>query len=97
MACRWNPNLFFDFSGSLLKYRSSQYIGSLLWWTAEGPYSSPDKTSPWQKILFGSDVSPSMVSDAVNDYDKLFCELKLPLSTGRRSGKRMRKKFYHKG
>ncbi len=77
MACRWNPNLYFDLSGSLLKYRSAHYIANLLWWSPDGLYSSPDKTSPWQKILFGSDVKATMVADAVNDHVRLFDELGL--------------------
>ena len=32
MALRWNPNLYTDFSGSVLKYRKAQYIADLLWW-----------------------------------------------------------------
>jgi len=77
MACRWNPNLFFDFSGSLLKYRSPAYIRSLLWWSAEGPYQSPDRSWPWQKIVFGSDVAPEQVSEVISDYEKLFTRLNL--------------------
>ena len=71
MACRWNPNLFFDLSGSLLKYRSPEYLGALLWWTPNSAYKSPDRTDAWQKILFGSDVRAERVSEVVQDYDKL--------------------------
>ncbi|MCM8769003.1 MAG: amidohydrolase family protein [Candidatus Omnitrophica bacterium] len=78
MACRWNPNLFFDFSGSLLKYRPAKYLSNLLWWKPNSPYHSPDNTSPWQKIVFGSDVVPEEVSDVINDYEKLFQTLRLP-------------------
>ena len=71
MACRWNPNLFFDLSGSLLKYRSPEYLRALLWWTADGAYKSPDHTDAWQKILFGSDVTADEVPDVMQDYEKL--------------------------
>jgi uncharacterized protein len=77
MACRWNPNLFFDFSGSLLKYRSPEYIGSLLWWKKDGPYQSPDHTDAWRKIVFGTDVSLEQVSDVLDDYEKLLRTLNL--------------------
>ncbi len=33
MCCRWNPNLFFDLSGSTLSCKSPSFIGDLLWWT----------------------------------------------------------------
>jgi predicted TIM-barrel fold metal-dependent hydrolase len=68
MACRWNPNLFFDLSGSLLKYRRPAFLGELLWWTAAGPYASPDRTDAWAKIVFGSDVASPAIADVVNDY-----------------------------
>ena len=71
MACRWNPNLFFDLSGSLLKYRSPEYLGALLWWTPTSAYKSPDRTDAWQKILFGSDVPANRVADVIQDYEKL--------------------------
>ena len=61
MACRWNPNLFFDLTGSLLKYRSPEYLASLLWWTPTSAYKSPDRTDAWQKILFGSDVPAARI------------------------------------
>jgi predicted TIM-barrel fold metal-dependent hydrolase len=77
MACRWNPNLFFDLSGSLLKYRKPDYLGGLLWWKASGPYKSPDGTSAWQKIVFGSDVAPDEVADVIHDYEVLMDALNL--------------------
>ncbi len=78
MACRWNPNLFFDFSGSLLKYRKPSFFDELLWWRPEGPYPSPDASHAWSKILFGSDVSSAMIADVVSDYIKLFNALGFP-------------------
>lgn len=77
MACRWNPNLFFDLSGSLLKYRAPEFIGNLLWWKPDGPYRSPDNTYAWEKIVFGSDVETAEVSDVVSDYEKLLNNLKI--------------------
>lgn len=71
MACRWNPNLFFDFSGSLLKYRKPAYIGDLLWWRPKGPYASPNGAHAWAKIVFGSDVDSPAIADVVNDYTQL--------------------------
>ncbi|NLL84597.1 MAG: amidohydrolase family protein [Lentisphaerae bacterium] len=77
MACRWNPNLFFDFSGSLLKYRSPQFLGDLLWWQSDGPYSSPDKTTAWQKICFGTDVNSDLMEDVRQDHENLMNALNL--------------------
>lgn len=77
MCCRWNPNLFFDLSGSLLKYRKPSYLSELLWWKARGPYASPDRTDAWEKIVFGSDVESGQIEDVVNDYANLMHELAL--------------------
>lgn len=78
MACRWNPNLFFDFSGSLLKYRRPDFLANLLWWQPDGPYAAPDKTAAWQKILFGSDVADAMIADVAHDYTVVLETLNLP-------------------
>jgi len=72
MACRWNPNLYFDLSGSTLKKKSPEYLGGLLWWRADSrPYRSPDGSGAWDKILFGSDLAPEWIEDSINDYEKL--------------------------
>jgi len=78
MSCRWNPNLFFDLSGSTLKKKSPEFLGGLLWWSDETYYKSPDKTSAWQKIVFGSDVKAEDMRDVVNDYERLCEALDLP-------------------
>lgn len=77
MACRWNPNLYFDLSGSLLKYRKPAFLSELLWWKPEGPYASPDRRHAWQKIVFGSDVANPAIADVVNDYTLLMDALEL--------------------
>lgn len=77
MACRWDPNLFFDLSGSLLKYRSPSYLGDLLWWRPDGPYASPDGSHAWSKIVFGSDVASDSIADVIADYERLMAALEL--------------------
>lgn len=77
MACRWNPNLFFDLSGSLLKYRKPALLAELLWWKPAGPYAAPDRTYAWQKILFGTDVVSDQMDDVCRDYENLMTALKL--------------------
>jgi len=77
MACRWNPNLFFDLSGSTLKKKTPEFIRGLLWWTPDSFYKSPDRTHAWQKIVFGTDVPHSEVEDVMRDYQKLMESLNL--------------------
>ncbi len=77
MSCRWNPNLWFDLSGSTLKKKTPQFIGSLLWWTPTTAYKSPERGFAWEKIVFGSDVEWHAVSDVMHDYELLMSALNL--------------------
>ncbi|MHB9030363.1 MAG: amidohydrolase family protein [Candidatus Latescibacterota bacterium] len=77
MCCRWNPNLFFDLSGSTLKCKRPEFLGDLLWWTSDTFYKSPDCEPAWRKILFGSDVVAGMIHDVLNDYRLLITALGL--------------------
>jgi len=78
MSCRWNPNLFFDLSGSTLKKKTPEFIGGLLWWTPTTAYRSPDGSHAWEKIVFGSDVDCCEVRDVMHDYELLMSALGLP-------------------
>lgn len=71
MTARWNPNVFFDISGSTLKKKRPEFLGELLWWDSTTRYGSPDGTSAWDKILFGSDVPYFEIKDVLHDYEVL--------------------------
>lgn len=77
MSCRWNPNLFFDLSGSTLKNKTPEFLGSLLWWKRTGPYASPDGRHAWEKIVFGSDTGHEDIEDVIHDYENLMSALNL--------------------
>ena len=78
MSCRWNPNLFFDLSGSTLKKKPPAFIKTLLWWGPDSaPYRSPDGTTAWEKICFGSDVAHDFVEDVIKDYENLMSAVDL--------------------
>lgn len=70
MACRWNPNLYFDLSGSTLKMRSPQFLKEALWWTPTTFYGDAEGRYAWEKIVFGSDVGPEHIKDVLNDYER---------------------------
>jgi len=70
MACRWNPNLYFDLSGSSLKAKPPEFFGTLLWWTETSQYRDPEGRHAWAKIVFGSDVDIELIEDVVNDYQR---------------------------
>lgn len=71
MSCRWNPNLYFDLSGSTLKKKSPQFLKELLWWTPTTFYGDVEGRYAWEKIVFGSDVGPDYVKDVLHDYECL--------------------------
>jgi len=77
MAARWNPNLYFDLSGSTLKCKSPKFIGDLLWWTPTTRYKDPMKRYAWEKIVFGSDVPAGEIEDVLNDYRRTMSELRV--------------------
>ncbi len=77
MACRWNPNLYFDLSGSSLKKRPPEYFKLMLWWTETTQYRDPEGRHAWEKIVFGSDVAIEMIEDVMNDYQRTMDAIEL--------------------
>ena len=71
MSARWNPNLFFDLTGSTLKKKKPSFIGELLWWDETTEYGSPVWSSAWDQIIFGTDVSAEKMHDVLADYNHL--------------------------
>ena len=56
---RWNPNMFFDLSGSTLikKQEDLQVLQIILWWSSvASPHTPKSQTSAFEKVIFGSDV-----------------------------------------
>ena len=56
---RWNPNLYFDLSGStLIKLQENyQFFKSLFWWSSiVSPHTPKSNVSAFEKVVFGSDI-----------------------------------------
>jgi hypothetical protein len=56
---RWNPNLFWDVSGSTLikKQEDYQFFKSIFWWSSiASPHTPKSGGSAFEKLVFGSDV-----------------------------------------
>jgi len=77
MAARWNPNLYFDLSGSTLKKKTPEFLGNLLWWTPTTRYRDPEGKYAWEKILFGSDVPYNEIEEVRGDYETVLNTLKV--------------------
>jgi predicted TIM-barrel fold metal-dependent hydrolase len=56
---RWNPNIYFDLSGStLIKFQENyQIFKSIFWWSSiVSPHSPKSDVSAFEKVVFGSDI-----------------------------------------
>jgi uncharacterized protein len=56
---RWNPNVYFDLSGSSLikKQEDLGFFKSVFWWTSVASAHTPKSNVPaFEKLVFGSDV-----------------------------------------
>lgn len=56
---RWNPNLYFDLSGSSLikKQNDYKFFKSIFWWTGVSSQNTPEsQKSAFEKLVFASDV-----------------------------------------
>lgn len=90
MSLFWNRNLFFDLSGTTLKRKNAGWFRDILWWepqtlTKLAPDSensiyaaAREKSHPWERICFGTDVPPQEMAAAFEDYQNMFKELDIP-------------------
>jgi predicted TIM-barrel fold metal-dependent hydrolase len=79
MMCRWHANMYFDLSGSTLKKKPPAFFEELLWWEKQKVrYKDEFGRGPWEKILFGTDVTPAEMPETMEDYTRLFDALDLP-------------------
>ena len=77
---RWNPNVFFDLSGSsTIAVSAWSHFGKIFWWSgSDWKTNTPDNDpSAYTKIVFGSDVQLSEIESVVHQYEAMFdaCDL----------------------
>lgn len=84
MTLFWNPNVYFDLSGTLLKRKDAAWFNEVLWWTPERmkklartPDSHYATSHPFDRILFGTDVPIAEMGYCIEEYTKLFDDLRL--------------------
>jgi len=81
---RWNPNVFFDLSGSTLKKLSGRLgdFSKYFWWTNtnEGTETPNNDPSAFTKLVFGSDSSPKDVEGVLSQYRTMFEACSVPES-----------------
>lgn len=87
---RWNPNVFFDLSGSTLtkmQARLADFLKIFWWsatewrsaeWTVKTPNNDP---SAFIKLVFGSDTDLNSIESVVNQYRAMFEACQVPERT----------------
>jgi uncharacterized protein len=86
-VARWNPNVFFDLSGSTLTKFSDRLseFRKIFWWSGtDWDTKSPDHDpSAFSKLVFGSDTSLDRIEGVVGQYRALFQACGVPERTQR--------------
>ncbi len=87
---RWNPNVFFDLSGSTLTKMHARLaeFQKIFWWSAtewhsaEWTVKTPNNDpSAFIKIVFGSDTDLNEIESVVNQYQAMFEACDIPERT----------------
>jgi uncharacterized protein len=75
-TARWNPNLFFDLSGSTLTKMHGRLaeFRKIFWWsgTEEGTKTPENDPSAFSKLVFGSDTGLDEIEGVAGQYRELF-------------------------
>jgi uncharacterized protein len=85
-VARWNPNLFFDLSGSTLTKMSGRLgeFKNIFWWSGQGEWKTEtpaNDSSAFIKLVFGSDSGLDGIAHVVDQYRAMFEACDVPVST----------------
>jgi len=88
-AARWNPNLFFDITGSTLfkfaKLGRLDRMRDILWWSSEegedNPHTLKGGPGAWEHIVFGTDERPSGLIGNIERFQQMLDANNVPEST----------------
>jgi uncharacterized protein len=70
---RWNPNVYFDVSGSTLikKQEDYSFFKSVFWWTnVASPHTPKSSATAFEKLVFGSDVFEGDLSELDRELER---------------------------
>jgi predicted TIM-barrel fold metal-dependent hydrolase len=91
-AARWNPNLYFDVTGSTLlkfiKLGKLERMSEVLWWAADeaekNPHTLKDGPGAWEHIVFGTDEKPTGLMPNIERFQKMLDANNVPQPTRER-------------
>ncbi len=84
-AARWNPNLYFDLTGSSLVKKANELavFKKYLWWGQTSGQAHMPAGTPhaFEKLVFGTDEDPLELEKLIAQYDRLLdaCEVPEPV------------------
>ena len=96
MTLFWNPNIYFDLSGTTLKRKNAAWFRETLWWFPETMRRlAPDEdisfyqnvgdlSHPFDRIVFGTDVPIPEMEQAKRDYQNIMDNLEILKSVRKR-------------
>ncbi len=70
---RWNPNLYFDLSGSSLIKKQDDYtfFKSIFWWSSVvSPHTPKTGANAFEKLIFGSDVFDGEIEEFDRELER---------------------------
>lgn len=87
-AARWNPNLFFDVTGSTLlkfiKLGRLERMSEVLWWSGnegeKNPHTLKEGPSAWEHIVFGTDERPQGLPSNIERFSMMLDKNNVPAS-----------------
>lgn len=83
-VARWNPNVFFDLSGTTLAKFHSRYaeFKNYFWWADDEWEAQPgDDSNPFCKLVFGSDTGLHNIENVLARYHSVFQACDVPEKT----------------
>jgi predicted TIM-barrel fold metal-dependent hydrolase len=85
-VARWNPNVFFDLSGSTLTKMGArlQEFKNYFWWSGQGEWKTAtpaNDPSAFVKLVFGSDSGLDGIEPVIQQYQALFKACDVPAGT----------------
>ncbi len=80
-AARWNPNLYFDLTGSSLIKKKDELVvfRKYFWWGPGSQAHMPENTPhAFEKLVFGTDQDPLKLEENIARYNQLFDACQVP-------------------
>ena len=87
-AARWDPNLYFDVTGSTLlkKQGNLRIFKEYFWWRTDvaSPHTPKATAHAFEKLLFGTDEDPIHLADNIGRYKRMLDACEVPVESQNR-------------